>query len=73
MDTHQVEPVLFLSARLEKLDFSIPESSKQSLISDIAHAIKSKFGLSFLKENRFYYYVIGLRSPSVVVDKSRYL
>lgn len=53
MDTHQVKPVLLLSSRLEKLDLPIPESPKEPLISDIAHTIKSKFGLSLLKENWF--------------------
>lgn len=73
MDAHQVEPVLLLSSRLEKLDLSIPESSKQSFIPDITHPIQGKLSLSFLKENRFDHYVIGFRGPSIVVYESRYL
>lgn len=73
MDTHQVKPVLLLSSRLEKLDFSIPESPKKPLISDVAHAIKSKFGMSLLKENWLDQYVIGFRCPSIIIDESRYL
>ena len=37
--THEIEPIVFLGSRLVKLDFTISECSKQTLISNIAHAI----------------------------------
>ena len=37
--THEIKPILLLHARLKEFDFSISKSPKQSLISDVAHAI----------------------------------
>jgi len=48
VNAHYVEPVRFLGPRLEELDFTISESSKQPLISDIAHPIKRELSLPFL-------------------------
>lgn len=48
VNTHQVEPILLLSSRLEELYFTITKCSKQSLIPHITHTVKSQFGLTFL-------------------------
>ena len=49
MDTHEVEPVVLLPAGLEEFDFVVTKCPEQSLISNIAHTIQSKFGLAFLQ------------------------
>ena len=73
MDAHKVEPVMLLSTSLEKLKLPISESSEQPFISDIAHSVESKFGLSLLKQNWFNQYVIGFGSSSIVINEPRYL
>ena len=45
---HDVEPVLLLSPWLKEFDLVVTKRSKQPLIPDIAHTIKSKFCLPLL-------------------------
>lgn len=66
--THEIEPVLLLHARLKEFDFPISESPKQSLVSDVAHAIESKLCVSLLKQNRLNLYIIRFRGSPIVVD-----
>lgn len=38
--THQIEPILLLSARLKEFDLAIPEGAEKALVSDVTHAIQ---------------------------------
>lgn len=49
MNAHQIEPILLLCSRLKKLDLSISKSSKQALISNIAHTVQGEFCFSLLQ------------------------
>lgn len=73
MDAHQIKPVLLLGTRLKKLDLPVPKGPEKPFISDIAHTVKSEFGLSFLQQNRLHEDVVRFRSSTVVIDQSGYL
>lgn len=73
MDTHQVEPVFLLRARLEELDLAVPKCPKQTLIPDIAHSVQGKLGAAFLQQYRLYSDVVRLGSSSVVIEQSSHL
>lgn len=70
MNAHQIEPILLLCARLKKLDLSISKSSKQALISNIAHAVQGEFRLSLLQQDWLDDNVVRFGSPSVVIEQT---
>ena len=73
MNAHQVEPILLLRTRSKELDLPVPERSEKSLISYITHTIQCQLGLPLLQQHRLYDDIVRFWSPSVVIDKSRYL
>jgi len=73
VDTHEVEPILLLCTRLVKLNLAVSEGSKQTFISNIAHAVQRKFRMTLLQQNRLYLDVVGFRGPPVIIDQARYL
>ncbi len=73
VDTHEVEPILLLCTRLVKLNLAVSEGSEQTFVSNVAHAIQSKFGLPLLQQDRLHLDVVGFGSSTVVIDEARYL
>lgn len=70
MDTHEIEPIRLLRAWLKELDLAISKTTKQSLVTNIAHAVESKLGATFLKEDGLDEDVVRFRGATVIVDKA---
>ena len=68
VNTHEIEPIMFLCAWLVELGISILEGPVEPFIPHIAHAIKGQLGVSFLQQYRLDLNLVCFRDPSVVVD-----
>ena len=70
MYTHKVEPIALLRAGLEEFDLAISESSKETLVTNVAHTIQSEFGAALLKKYRLDSNLICLGHTTVVIHQS---
>jgi hypothetical protein len=73
MNTHEIEPIVLLCARLEELDLAIPEGSEEAFITDVAHSVQRELCATLLKKYRLDSDFVCLGHATIVVYESRNL
>lgn len=68
VDTHKVEPFIFVCAGLEEFHIALPEVPKHTLIANVTHAIEGELGSALLQQDWFDRHLVGFHVTPVVID-----